>query len=407
MKVSINALDSMDSPLWTNANGVTHNLSYSPFGNTFERSGDDSLLPGFNGERLDPVGQSYNLGNGYRTYNPTLMRFNAPDSWSPFGSGGLNQYAYCEGDPINRSDPSGHMSWQAGVGIGLGILGALGAIFTFGQSIAAAAAAEAALTASMAADLIATGLGVAASVTGIASTATQESDPEASRVLGWVSFGLGIASFATHTGNSIESKIKGRSGSCDLSHDGGKGDTKSTHITWGGKMKNMTVLDNGVFSFEDVYHGEPRLTISMHGDLLESGAAMACVGENAVGGHLSPYELIERLSDKSINISNYKVVNLHMCYGANGGENSFAQRLATIANVKVKAYHGTVTSCTFEPNETTALFKEAAQNGLENDLANIYAKKHVFITTKVNPYSIFSSPSKYFSFNYAPRYFNP
>ena len=78
MKVSINALDGMGSPLWTNTNGVTHNFSYSPFGSTSKCSGDDGLLPGFNGERLDPVGQSYNLGNGYRTYNPTLMRFNAP-----------------------------------------------------------------------------------------------------------------------------------------------------------------------------------------------------------------------------------------------------------------------------------------------------------------------------------------
>ncbi|KPZ22499.1 RHS repeat-associated core domain-containing protein, partial [Pseudomonas syringae group genomosp. 3] len=31
-----------------------------------------------------------------------------PDSLSPFGKGGLNAYAYCAGDPVNRSDPSGH-----------------------------------------------------------------------------------------------------------------------------------------------------------------------------------------------------------------------------------------------------------------------------------------------------------
>ncbi len=38
------------------------------------------------------------------------MRFNSPDSLSPFGRGGLNAYAYCQGDPINRSDPGGHIS---------------------------------------------------------------------------------------------------------------------------------------------------------------------------------------------------------------------------------------------------------------------------------------------------------
>ncbi|MCY1433952.1 hypothetical protein D9M71_499940 [compost metagenome] len=37
------------------------------------------------------------------------MRFNSPDSWSPFGKGGVNAYAYCEGDPRNRVDPTGHV----------------------------------------------------------------------------------------------------------------------------------------------------------------------------------------------------------------------------------------------------------------------------------------------------------
>ena len=35
------------------------------------------------------------------------MRFYSPDSLSPFDAGGLNSYAYCSGDPLNYSDPSG------------------------------------------------------------------------------------------------------------------------------------------------------------------------------------------------------------------------------------------------------------------------------------------------------------
>ncbi|MGE6825669.1 hypothetical protein ACQKGR_26595, partial [Pseudomonas soli] len=34
--------------------------------------------------------------------------FNSPDSWSPFERGGLNSYAYCQGDPVNMTDRSGH-----------------------------------------------------------------------------------------------------------------------------------------------------------------------------------------------------------------------------------------------------------------------------------------------------------
>jgi RHS repeat-associated protein len=67
-----------------------------------------SLL-GFNGERPDPVTGHYLLGNGYWAFNPLLMRFNSPDSLSPFGKGGLNSYAYCLGDPVNFMDPTGHM----------------------------------------------------------------------------------------------------------------------------------------------------------------------------------------------------------------------------------------------------------------------------------------------------------
>ncbi len=64
---------------------------------------------GFTGAYRDCATFANPLGNGYRWYLPWLMRFNAPDSLSPFGAGGSNAYAYCAADPINRSDPSGHM----------------------------------------------------------------------------------------------------------------------------------------------------------------------------------------------------------------------------------------------------------------------------------------------------------
>ncbi|WP_210641600.1 RHS repeat-associated core domain-containing protein [Pseudomonas sp. Tri1] len=86
-----------------------HPLAYTPYGHRAPENGLLSLL-GFNGEQPDPVTGHYLLGNGYRAFNPTLMRFNSPDSMSPFGKGGLNAYAYGQGDPVNRVDPTGHFS---------------------------------------------------------------------------------------------------------------------------------------------------------------------------------------------------------------------------------------------------------------------------------------------------------
>lgn len=65
-------------------------------------------MQGFNGEHIDRASGAYQLGLGYRTYSPGLMRFQSPDSLSPFGKGGINCYTYCSGDPVNYTDPTGH-----------------------------------------------------------------------------------------------------------------------------------------------------------------------------------------------------------------------------------------------------------------------------------------------------------
>jgi len=154
-------------------------------------------LLGYNGERTDPVSGTAHLGNGYRAYYPGLRRFNRPDSWSPFGHGGVNPYAYCAGDPVNQSDPSGHLSWQAGLGIALGALGILGAAFTAGTSLAAAASLSAALAASSLTALAVGTAGIVADVTGVASALTTHSNPKVSAILGWISFASGILSLGT------------------------------------------------------------------------------------------------------------------------------------------------------------------------------------------------------------------
>ena len=93
-------------------NNKRQSIAYSPFGHHSAESGLNSQL-NFNGERRESVTGHYLLGNGYRAFNPVLMRFNSPDNLSPFDKGGLNSYAYCLGDPINNSDPTGNVILQS------------------------------------------------------------------------------------------------------------------------------------------------------------------------------------------------------------------------------------------------------------------------------------------------------
>jgi RHS repeat-associated protein len=83
--------------------------SYSPFGFLNRHRSIDATCA-FNGCYHEPATHTYLLGNGYRAFNPLLMRFHSPDSLSPFAEGGLNAYAYVGNDPANRIDPSGHFS---------------------------------------------------------------------------------------------------------------------------------------------------------------------------------------------------------------------------------------------------------------------------------------------------------
>lgn len=92
--------------------GKTNTIAYSAYGEQSAQQDIQTRL-GFNGQLRERSIGWYLLGNGYRAYNPRLMRFHSPDSWSPFGRGGLNAYMYCVGDPVNRSDPTGHNPFVA------------------------------------------------------------------------------------------------------------------------------------------------------------------------------------------------------------------------------------------------------------------------------------------------------
>ncbi|OUM30020.1 hypothetical protein B8W72_18095 [Pseudomonas putida] len=81
---------------------------FSAYGHNASKISSNALL-GFNAEHFQVEAGIYLLGNGYRAYSPHLRRFISPDSWSPFLAGGLNTYAYVECDPVNFTDPTGHI----------------------------------------------------------------------------------------------------------------------------------------------------------------------------------------------------------------------------------------------------------------------------------------------------------
>ncbi|WP_240928497.1 RHS repeat-associated core domain-containing protein [Pseudomonas fulva] len=119
------SLPSQASLLATDAQSSTVNIvsesqtiiNYGPYGND-SCPPHNPLLSRFTGQSWLPAAIGYLLGNGHRLFNPELMRFYSVDSLSPFGKGGINAYAYCSNDPVNRSDPSGRYTsffkWRKG-----------------------------------------------------------------------------------------------------------------------------------------------------------------------------------------------------------------------------------------------------------------------------------------------------
>jgi len=92
--------------LVNSAGNVTLAKSYQPYGAEVSSSGSGSSSYGFSGEMIDPTGLTYLRA---RYYASDTGRFISRDTWGgnynqPLS---LNRWNYVEGNPINRTDPSG------------------------------------------------------------------------------------------------------------------------------------------------------------------------------------------------------------------------------------------------------------------------------------------------------------
>ncbi|MCE0913880.1 MULTISPECIES: RHS repeat-associated core domain-containing protein [unclassified Pseudomonas] len=84
-------------------------FTYTPYGADQQKSTGSSYI-GYTG--LSRMSFGGYMPGSYRRYDPLIMRFTSPDSFSPFGEGGLNSYCYASNDPMNNIDLSGHVSFK-------------------------------------------------------------------------------------------------------------------------------------------------------------------------------------------------------------------------------------------------------------------------------------------------------
>ncbi|WP_338156756.1 RHS repeat-associated core domain-containing protein [Pseudomonas mosselii] len=101
------ASDRARTPLFMLASLGNVPTAFNPYGYRPACAGASTPMTGYVGQPREPALGWYLLGNGHRVYSPVVRRFHSPDRLSPFAEGGLNSYAYCQGDPINRHDRGG------------------------------------------------------------------------------------------------------------------------------------------------------------------------------------------------------------------------------------------------------------------------------------------------------------
>jgi RHS repeat-associated protein len=96
-------------PADTTLNALKSSTAYDPFGRSVAKTGTPPGNTGYQSDWTDPATNQVNMGA--RWYNPATGTFNSRDDWplNPDPSAAANRYTYANADPLDNTDPTGHM----------------------------------------------------------------------------------------------------------------------------------------------------------------------------------------------------------------------------------------------------------------------------------------------------------
>lgn len=358
MTLQITGNNMNGSPELSFSGGNSTTFAWSPFGGGVPRTGNRASLPGFNGERQDPLSGVSHLGNGYRAYSPALRRFTCPDSESPFGAGGINAYVYCDHDPVNNTDPSGHGP----------ITSLIRKVITLGErlGIASAETADSMALGLVTAGSVETGTTLAAQTsTGISQQIAQaRGNTVAATELGWATMGMGMAGGLGLSEGNIGKTVRrlrgtakkyrvaeantlryGRvsdleeEGITHLAHSAGKGEDIAEGIQYFIDEHDYNLTDEAI---EQGIAKKPRLNVAAHGGYIPVIDKRAIV---TVNGHkMSAENIVNELQKRFGELSQFSEIRTIICRSADSRlfSKSLGQQIANISGLPVESFHGTV-----------------------------------------------------------------
>ncbi|WP_238084772.1 RHS repeat-associated core domain-containing protein [Pseudescherichia vulneris] len=343
------------SPALSLSGGNSITFAWSPFGGGAARVGNAASLPGFNGERQDPLSRVTHLGNGYRAYSPALRRFTCPDSESPFGVGGVNPYVYCDHDPVNNTDPSGHgpVTWLVRKVITLGVR----------LGIASEETTDSMASGLVTAGTVETGTALSTQVsTGVAQQVVRaRGNTVAATELGWATLGMGMAGGLGLAEGDIGKTVRRLRGSAktyrvaeantlrygrvsDLYEEGvthlaGEEDDTVTGIQYFIDEHDYNLTDEAI---EQGIAKKPRLNVAAHGEYIPVIDKRTIVSVN--GHKMSAENIVNELKNRFGDLSQFSEIRTIICHSADSRvfSKSLGQQIANISGLPVESFRGTV-----------------------------------------------------------------